>query len=353
MLDGLLLHPRFELPWDFSVHPFAHQHAAFSQERASSHGLLVSEHDTRRFQAFVSLDSHVYPYASRLALSVVGGFNQWLYFLDDQYDDHPGTHSDLARIRQLMERGFALLCGARVEAESTPFGRFTRELRRDFELLAGPGFLDRFLKNTQEYLFEGSLRGLGHWVRRETLGLDDYIELRALDSGVYPVMDCIELAAGINAARAVLECPTLVQMRDCAVRHVALANDVFSYEKEVLWHGSTVNLLHVLQNREGRKLESAVTRAMDLINGYVRTFQRLEQMLPKLSEADQGALNAYVIGMKAWMMGHVGFSMRSQRFRSERSPFSELRLPRQYSDVELTELPSGFTSLPDHEARSA
>jgi hypothetical protein len=189
------------------------------------------------------------------------------------------------------------------------------------------GFFERFLKNVEDYLFEGSLVGLGHWLRRETLGLDAYIELRALDSGVYPVIDCIEIAADLTLPEDVLEGRELSQMRHAAVRHVALANDIFSFEKETLQNGSTVNLMHVLRVRENRSIESAARRAADIVNGFARSFSRVEQRLPRYEPRLDAQVRAYVHGMKTWMRGNVDFSLQSKRFRSSTSPFRELTIP--------------------------
>ncbi len=320
----------FELPWESARHAQAYAHAQSSEERAMLYGLIDGsdeDDDTRRFRAFVELDAFVYPYASLERLGVVGGFNQWLYFLDDQYDDHPECHDDLEAIRSIMQRGVDLLSGAPLQVKPTPFERYTRAYRRELAALMPPGFFERFVDNVKRYLFEGSLLGLGYWLRRETLPLDQYIELRALDSGVYPVIDCVELAADLRLPSELLETPELRDMVHAAVRHVALANDVFSFEKETLQNGSTVNLVHVLRVRENRSIESAAQRAADIVNGYAKSFLRLEQRLPRCEPALERQRAAYVNGMKTWMRGNVDFSLQSQRFRSSTSPFRELSVP--------------------------
>lgn len=320
----------FDLPWEGLRHARANEHANASEERAMLYGLIDGSDDddgTRRFRAFVELDGYVYPYCSLERLGVVGGFNQWLYFLDDQYDDHPESHRDLEAIRGVMQRGVDLLSGAALQQKPTPFERYSRAYRRELSALMPIGFFERFVKHVRDYLFDGSLVGLGHWLRRETLGLDAYIELRALDSGVYPVIDCIELAADLRLPAAVLTEPVLAQMVHAAVRHVALANDVFSFEKETLLNGSTVNLVHVLRVRENRSIESAAQRAADIVNGFADTFCRLEQRLPRYEPALDAQVRAYVAGMKHWMRGNVDFSMQSARFRSGSSPFRELSMP--------------------------
>jgi len=328
MDEGFKLRSAFALPWSFALHSQAGRHALESEERAVACGLLTgdaNDPDTERFRAFVPLDAHVYPYASLTALGVVGSFNQWLYFLDDQYDDHPETHSDLERIRGIMQQGYDLLCGMPMPDGAGPFVRFTRDVRRDLEALAPLGFFERFLTNVRQYLFDGTLVGLGHWVRRETLCLDEYVALRSLDSGVYPVVDCIEIASGLPLAPEVRQHPLIAAMGDLAVRHVALANDIFSYEKEVLINGSTMNLVHVLREREGLSVEGAAMQAVNLVNDLTRAFVRAEQTLPPFRPAWRDAVDAYITGLKTWMRGNVDFSLSSRRFRSGASPFAELR----------------------------
>ncbi|HET9958352.1 MAG TPA: hypothetical protein VFQ61_27845 [Polyangiaceae bacterium] len=318
----------FELPWRSARHQLSFEHAEASEERAAQHGLLVRDADDpnrQRFRAFVELDCFVYPYTSLPVLGAVGGFNQWLYFLDDQYDDHPETHGDLTGIRRIMQRAYELLAGTSAAPAKTPFEQFTRALRLDLLALAPTGFMPRFLENVHDYLFDGSLEAIAHWARAETLPLEDYIELRALDSGVYPVIDCIEIAGGLRLSADVLRHDSVRQLVRCAVRHVALANDIFSYEKEVLLNGSTMNLVHVVSEREGRTLDSAVGRAVEIVNGFARDFIQAERHLPKLSPAQDLALRVFAHGMHAWMRGNVDFSLQSRRFRSGTSPIRELR----------------------------
>lgn len=107
--------------------------------------------------------------------------------------------------------------------------------------------------------------------------------------------------------------------------HVALANDIFSFEKETLERGSTVNLVHVLREQEHLDIPGAAMRAIEIVNGYMREFVVAEGGLPRYGGIEKRALEALVVGMKTWMSGHVDFSLRSRRFRSTTSPFWELR----------------------------
>jgi hypothetical protein len=326
-MSQLSLLPAFEPSWEGERHARAVEHARASEERAQLYGLIDGTDDderTRQFRARVELDGYVYPYCSFERLSVVGGFNQWLYFLDEQYDGHPESYADLQRIREVMQRALDVLAGAPLGHLPTPFERYTRACRRELWALMPSGFLERFSQNLRDSLLRGRLLALGHWLRRETLGLDQYIELRALASTVYPVIDCVEIAADIRLAPEVLTDPVLVQMVNATVRYVALMNDVLSYEAEAAAAASTVNLVHVLRVRENRDGESALQRAAAIVGGFERTFCRLEQRLPSYGRAVDEQVTHYVRGLKSWMRGSLDFALHSERFRSGTSPLGEV-----------------------------
>jgi 5-epi-alpha-selinene synthase len=320
----------FELPWEGVRHGRADEHARSSEERARQYGLLNGSDDdeqTRRFRACVELDARVYPYCSFERLSVVGGFNQWLYFLDHQYDGYPKSHADLERVGHVMRRALDLLSGAPLGHLPRPFERYTRACRRELWAQMPSGFLERFSKNLEESLLRGALVSLAHWLRRETLGLDGYIELRALASGVYPALDCIEIAADLRLPAEVLADPVLVQMAHATVRYVALANDVLAFQEGALNGGSTVNLVHVLRLRENRSSESATQRASEIVAGFARSFCRLEQRVPRFGGALDAQVKAYVTGLKCWMRGNVDFALQNERFRSGTTLLGRLSAP--------------------------
>jgi 5-epi-alpha-selinene synthase len=320
----------FELPWGGERHPLAAEHARSSEERAQQYGMIEGgdeDERTRRFRARVELDAHVYPYCSLERLSIAGGFNQWLYFLADQYDNQPQSHADLERVRAVMQRVLDLLCGAPLAKLPPPFERYTRACRRELWALMPSGFLERFARHLEEYLLQGALVSLGHRLRHDTLGLDGYIELRALASGVYPALDCIEIAADLRLPPEVLEDPVLAQLVHAAVRHIALVNDVFSFEEGALDGGSTVNLIHVLRYRENRSSESAAQRAGEIVAGFAQSFTRLEQRLPRFGTAIDAQVSAYVAGLKHWLRGNVDFSLQHERFRSGTTLLGRMSAP--------------------------
>lgn len=318
---------RLLLPWPARRNPFARSYARAAADLLLGVGLITddpTERGAKRFQAVVVLDPYVYPYAALDRLLVAGAFSQWLFFLDDQYDDHPELGRNPVAVRQIMERHLETLSTGRVPPDPTAFARFTVYLRRRLEALSPPGWMERFLRNVHAYLFDGSLRTVEHWAADRVPSTDDYLSLRMHDSAVFPAIDMIEVAAGIRLPPQVLEHPSIVEMRRLTVRHTAYVNDLFSYQKEVLWSGTPCNLVRVLMHNESICFEEAVSEIAAMVDRDVQRFVELERGLPGFPPAIADEVDAYLGGMKDWMRGNVEFSLASGRYRAPDSPFVEL-----------------------------
>jgi hypothetical protein len=318
---------QLRLPWPARRNPFARSYARAAADFLVGVGLITDDpgdRGARRFRGIVVLDPYVYPYASLDRLLVAGAFSQWLFFLDDQYDDHPELGRHPLEVRRIMDRHFEALSTGRLPPNPTSFARFTVYLRRRLEASSPPGWLERFLRNVQDYLFEGSLRTVEHWAEDRVPSTDDYLGMRMHDSAVFPAVDMIEVAAGIHLPRDVRDHPSIVEMRRLTVRHTAYVNDLFSYQKEVLWNGTPCNLVHVLMHNEAVSFEEAVGEIVAMVNRDVQRFGELERSLPSFEPAIGDEVDAYLTGMKDWMRGNVEFSLASERYRSPDSPFLEL-----------------------------
>lgn len=318
---------RLLLPWPARRNPFAGAYKRSAADLLVGVGLITEDpcdRGARRFQGVVVLDPYVYPDASLARLLVAGAFSQWLFFLDDQYDDHPDVGRNPLEVRRIMEREFETLSTGRLPASPTAFARFTVYLRRRLESSCPPGWMERFLWNVHGYLFEGSLRTVEHWARDRVPSTEDYLTLRMHDSAVFPAIDMVEVAAGIRLSREILEHPSIVEMRRLTVRHTAYVNDLFSYQKEVLWSGTPCNLVRVLMHNESLAFDEAVGEIVAMVNRDVQRFLELEQSLPPFEPAIADEVDAYLTGMKDWMRGNVEFSLASSRYRAPDSPFVEL-----------------------------
>jgi len=319
---------RLVLPWPARRNPHHLEHERSARATAVESGLVSgdpADPDMRRFDAFVVTDSHVYPNTPLPRLRVAGLFNQWLYFLDDQYDDHPQLGDDAGAVRALMQRSLSVLTSGRLPADPTPFDRLSQRVFEQLVAGADAYWRSRFLGDVADYLFRGSLAALEARSHGLALSVAEYFDLRVMDSGVLPVLDVVEYAIGTAFPPSVAQHDAVLELRLRAARHIAFVNDLFSYAKERVAHGEPFNLLHILTKSEALPFEAAVERAVRMINAEMEGFVDAESRLPQPGGALDSALTAYVDGLKGWVRGNVEFSLASPRFRTADAPFQELR----------------------------
>lgn len=316
-------------PWPGTLHPRAGDYRRAAATALLDVGLIhgsPGERATRRFESTVILDAHVYPHALDVErLFAVGMFSQWLFFLDDEYDDHPTFGRDAVAVRSLMTRAFTVLSRGSAPSSATSFLRFTAEMRRRLDALAPAGWTTRFLANVEDYLFRGSLRAVEYWSRDEVPSLGEYLRVRRLDSAVFPALDMSEIAGGLCLPDAVRAHPLLVEMKDLAVRYIAYVNDIFSYQKEVLVAGTSFNLVRVLMHANDSSFEEGVEAAACIVGAALARFSEIEASLPVWDAVVAPEVAAYIAGMKSWIRGSFDFSLASARYSAHDSPFPELR----------------------------
>jgi hypothetical protein len=318
--------PDLYLPGHQTIgNPLAPAAIEATRRSATRLGLIDERFDLRHFYAFATSATYFYPGADLPAMIACSDWCAWLFFLDDSYDDHPQASVDDAAVRALMALCLAVLRGADPPVGAPPLARFTREIRR--RLLAvspsGEGWLRRFADSAEGYLYKGVLQANANWARRVVPSIDAYLVQREHDSAVHTCIDLIEAVAGIGLPDELHAAEPLPTMRRLCARALAYTNDLMSYEKEVLRHGNPNNLVHVLMVQRSLPFDLAVHRVVALINDYTRQLVALE------GELGGGPLDPparYAAGMRQLLRGNYDWSLATARYRSERSPFEELRL---------------------------
>ncbi len=284
----------------------------------------------RRFDAsqFGLLAAYAYPEATRERLELCNDWHVWLFLFDDEADECADVGQRPAYLQEYMEACLEVLRGGALRTRARPLERFTYDIRRRMERLASESWLSRFADDVESYLFQGTLQASRHWTAGTVPDFDAYLTQRAEDSGMYTCVDLVEFAQeGRELPGHVLATPELRRMRELCTRVVALSNDLFSYEKEVLWSRNPNNLVHVLQVHHALGLEESVAEAIQVVNADVECFQACEERLLQSGLLDDARVAFYVDGMKAWMRGNVCWSLVTGRYCSPTSPFPELRRP--------------------------
>ncbi|MGB1275731.1 MAG: terpene synthase family protein [Nannocystaceae bacterium] len=324
--DGLSI-ADVTVPWPAQVHPRAQAYFEASRARASSYGLIgtgLMDVDVRRLMSFVILDTHVYATASYERLLVAGWFNQWLFFLDDLYDERPEMGRDTQRVYELMYRQIDVLCAGAQPDPNNPLECFSSDLGYALRNITSQVRWDAFVEGVEDYLFRGSLRSMIFWRKRVVPPPDQYVEIRTQDSAVMACFNLFQVAVGIDLPDAVVRSPKVLELSRYAILHISFLNDLVSYDKEVTRSGYPFNLLHVLMVHEGIDLAEAANRVIQQLNLYITQFVRLEGELAG-TIAKYPDLGRYLGVIKSWVAGNLAFSLQSERYRHPESPFVELR----------------------------
>ncbi len=315
------------VPWRGSMHPRAQEYVAASQRRALKYGVISNDPadiNARRFMSFVTLDTRVYATIPLERLMVTGWFSQWLFFLDDLYDERPELGQDTARVEALMQRQVEVLCSGAPPDPRDPLECFTYDLGFALRRLIRASQWSNFVEGVEDYLFRGSLRSMIFWRERVVPVPEQYVEIRTHDSAVMACFNLFEAAAGIELPAGVLRQPRVMELSRYAILHISFLNDLFSYHKEVVLRGYPFNLLHVLMVHEGATFGEVVRRVVDQLNVYTTRFVELERELQPLCE-QVPELASYIGVIKSWVAGNLEFSRYSGRYSHPSSPFVELR----------------------------
>lgn len=330
MLQGPSL-SRLRIPAEWAAEPSVHARAIERATRARVVSVKLLPQVPallRRYDAshFGLLAAYTYPHGTLERLEVCNDWHVWLFLFDDEADEQAEVGQRPEYLQEYTQACLAVLRGAAPRAGATPLEHFTFDLRERMRRLASEAWLARFTRDVEDYLHRGTLTAARNWVTGAVPDLETFIEERALDSGMFTAQDLMELTQeGLELPEALFSLPAVQRMRNLCTRVVAQTNDLFSFEKEVLWHGNPNNLVHALRAQRGFGLEEAIESTIDVINADVAAFLACEEQLGESGLLEDPRLRAYVTGMKSWMRGNVSWSLVSGRYCSPTSPFPELR----------------------------
>ena len=302
-----------------------------SENHATSFGIRLPN-----YHSYSSMSDYLYPRASLERLITIKLFNNLLYYIDDSYDkDSPymQAHSKAELKDVFVGCANILLSG---EEPKTPHKLYAPciEIRKRFSSEPN-SFVTRLISSTFSHL-ETCTYDLNYSVNSSTYSLDNYIADRCVDGGMFPAIQMIEYANNTYLTDDVLDLGTVKEMIGLVAKIGTLANDLFSYEKEVIGENSKFNLLWVFMNKENLSFDEAVDASMRLINGYVDQFIDAEQRFVAPDNGLEADSQSFVLGLREQVIATWHWQMSTNRYRSESSPFQELRALHQFHNADFT-----------------
>ena len=281
-----------------------------------------------QLEDYTTMSSYLYPKTSTERLIAMGLANNFLFFIDDVYDRHKKQNPNVEQevyMRKVFDNCInIMLDGTEPEDDHVVYDA-SFELYRRFSPLTTRAWLKRLLFSLLKHL-KSSTYTLDDIIEQEQDTVEQYIKLRVLDSGMDPTIDFIEFAWDIHLPDKVLNHPFLQEARARVSRIGALANDLFSYSKEVQAHGSRFNLVPMLMDARGLSFDEAVHQSVSLINECINNFMKSEQQIPVWSdEKINHMVRLYMEGLRDEIVATWHWQMSTNRYRSPDSPFPELR----------------------------
>ncbi|KAK2806370.1 hypothetical protein FQN51_007414 [Onygenales sp. PD_10] len=181
---------------------------------------------------------------------------------------------------------------------------------------------EQFLETTIEYV--NCLLSVSK--KRETYlpPVEEYIEERIVNIGVYPTMDLIPFVSGLEISREIMQHKAMRTIRYHIVRIVTLTNDLFSVKKEIK-DGQYDNIVPLLMTCKGMTLQEAVDYTVELVEESYHAVDDSEKQLPALEGKEKEDLAEYVEQLRWQATGSVLWHELSERYL-KRDAFDETKI---------------------------
>ncbi|PGH10192.1 hypothetical protein AJ80_07551 [Polytolypa hystricis UAMH7299] len=151
--------------------------------------------------------------------------------------------------------------------------------------------------------------------QRETYlpSVEQYIEERIVNIGVYPTLDLIPFASGIKVSNEILEHESIQTIRYHVVRIVCLTNDLFSTRKEIK-DSQFDSIIPLLMFHKVMGVQESADHTVGLIEESYRLVNEAVKSLPVLEGKAKEDLAEYVDQCKDQATGSVYWHELSPRY---------------------------------------
>jgi hypothetical protein len=258
------------------------------------------------------LVARAFPTAISRGLQLVADWTLLFCVLDDYIEKLDTADEVAAYLQHLLDVFRADIAGSCED----PFAAGMLDLRQRLLALASPIHFERFADRLEE-LFAGNVAEAQDRDRAQIPDVASYMQLREVTIGLQVMFALSELLEGFSLPERVREHPALRRLATRTSKIVGWANDLFTYEKEII-QGELHNLVLVLMNEHRMSIAEAVAAAVRLHDDEVRGFLKEVDQLPSFGMAD-ASVQRFVEMLRCWIRGHLDWAHETGRYR----PFDE------------------------------
>ncbi|KAF9246417.1 isoprenoid synthase domain-containing protein [Melanogaster broomeanus] len=174
---------------------------------------------------------------------------------------------------------------------------------------------ERFAKNTvQEALVREAQVN-----KNVACNIQSYIVMRRETIGTRPCFALMRTTRHLYIPDHVLAHPIMEEMENVAVDMVHIANDIYSFKKELGDNGALNNILTVIQKdpvTAHLDLQERMDYCGQLFKAALDRFQACRSHLPSFGDADlDRQVSAYTDGVVDWVTGNIQWSIVVRRYR--------------------------------------
>lgn len=294
-------------PFSPSFNP--HYEAVAPESKLWIDSLEILSGEKQRYfsiSAFEFLGAHTYPFADREGFRTACDYLNATFILDDYSDDEGGEGA------RRMADSFMNALRDPTWDDGTPFAKMAREFRARLETASSTA-RQRFIDTFDHYL-DATVREAENREDGTILGLDDYLELRRGNSGVYPAYALIECIHKIDLQPEVFNHPALWNITGIIGDMLFIANDIYSYNREQAGGHAANNLITVIEKERGVDLQGAMDIAGDFFANCAKEFNTWKEQLPSWGPETDAAVSEYIEGMAACVRGYIEWSLTGPRY---------------------------------------
>jgi avermitilol synthase len=293
-----------------NVHPDASSVHEGSVLWARSLGMLPTEQHVRSaHKAKVGwLVARGFPTAMLPGLQLAADWTVLFCMLDDYTEKLPAAAEVEVYLQHLLDLFRDDVAGP----SEDPFALGMIDLRKRLLDLGPASHYMRFADRLEE-LFAGNVAEARNRERAQIPDLASYLQLREITIGLQVQFALAELLEGFSLSSRTRAHPALQRLASHASNIVGWANDLFTYEKEII-EGEMHNLVLVLMNERRLTITEAVAQAVELHDSEVRSFLLEIEQLPSFGVGSAGVLG-YVSMLTSWVRGHLDWAQETGRYR--------------------------------------
>jgi germacradienol/geosmin synthase len=262
------------------------------------------------------------PDASGPGLDLSTGWLTWGTYADDYFPAVFGRTRDMAGAKVFNERlsAFMPVDSTTVPVPLNPVERGLADLwlRTAFPMSASAR--RQFRRSVQD-MTESWLWELANHIQNRIPDPVDYVEMRRKTFGSDLTMSLSRLAHGWQVPAEIYQTRPMRGLDNTAADFACLANDIFSYQKEIQFEGELNNGVLVVQTFLGCDQRQAVDVVNELMTSRVLQFEHIVAIeLPTLFDNFQldlktrEILNGYVKELQNWMAGVLRWHVESRRY---------------------------------------